>query len=55
MDFFEFIELMKAIPKPNDVDELCKSNLNYSLVEKLVSYFPQRISVSAVGLDINGS
>lgn len=38
MDFFEFIELMKVIPKPNDVDELCKSNLNYLLVYRLASW-----------------
>ena len=38
MDFFEFIELMKNIPKPTDIDELCKSNFNYLLIEKLASW-----------------
>ena len=37
MDLFEFIEIIKQIPKPNEVDELCKNNIYYPVIEKLVS------------------
>ena len=40
MDFFEFIEfieIMKNIPKPDDIDELCKSNINYYYLDNLAS------------------
>lgn len=38
MDFFEFIELMKNIPVPDQIDELCKSNTNFIYLDKLASY-----------------
>ena len=36
-DFFEFIEIMKDIPKPYQIDELCKSNLNFIYLDNLAS------------------
>lgn len=38
MDFFEFIEIMKLIPKPEQIDQLCKSNINFIYLENLSSY-----------------
>lgn len=35
--FWEFIEIMKTIPMPEQIDELCKSNINLPLIEKLAS------------------
>lgn len=35
MDFYEFIEIMKNIPKLDQIDELCKSNLNFYYLENL--------------------
>lgn len=37
MDFFEFIEIMKNIPKPDEIDELCKSNVNFCYLNNLSS------------------
>lgn len=37
MDFFEFVEIMKTIPKPEQIDLLCKSNTNLNYLEKLAS------------------
>ena len=34
---WQFIEIMKLIPLPNQIDELCKSNLNLPIIEKLAS------------------
>jgi hypothetical protein len=41
MDFFEFIEIIKNIPKPDDIDELCKSNVNFCYLDNLaiLGYF----------------
>jgi hypothetical protein len=37
MDFFEFIEIIKNIPKPDEIDELCKSNINFNYLDNLAS------------------
>ncbi len=37
MDFFEFIEIIKNIPKPDDIDELCKSNVNFYYLDNLAT------------------
>ncbi len=37
MDFFEFLEIMKSIPKPDEIDNLCKSNINYFYLDNLAS------------------
>ena len=36
-NFFDFIEIIKNLPKPNEVDELCKSNLNFFYLDYLSS------------------
>jgi hypothetical protein len=36
-DFFEFIEIMKNIPKPHQIDELCKCNFNFIYLDNLAS------------------
>lgn len=38
MDFFEFIEIMNQIPKPEQINELCKSNLNFEYLDNLASF-----------------
>lgn len=47
MDFFEFIEIIKNIPKPDDIDELCKSNVNFYYLDNLATqgYFKLLSSV----------
>ena len=37
MNFFEFLEIMKNIPSPNDIDILCKSNENFYYLDNLTS------------------
>ena len=37
MDFYDFLEIMKNIPKPNDIDELVKSNENFVYLDTLAS------------------
>ena len=36
-DFFEFIKIMNNIPKPDQIDELCKSNENFFYLDNLSS------------------
>lgn len=37
MDFLKFIELMKTIPMPEEIEELCKSNTNFVYLDNLAS------------------
>ncbi len=37
MDFFDFLEIMENIPKPQDIDELVKSNENFAYLDMLAS------------------
>lgn len=37
MNFLEFIKIMENIPKPDQIDELCKSNKNFSYIDNLAS------------------
>lgn len=37
MNFFEFVEIMKTIPKPEEIDILCRTNINLNYLEKLAS------------------
>ena len=41
MDFYEFLEIMKTIPKPDFIDNLCKNNQNLVHLEKIatIGYF----------------
>jgi hypothetical protein len=36
-DFFEFIKIMNNIPKPDQIDELCKANENFVYLDNLAS------------------
>lgn len=38
MNFFDFLEIIKNLPKPNQIDELCESDDNFNLLKNLASW-----------------